>query len=355
MWEVFAMRRIRPALITLLLAGCGDVPGTSAGGPCNAKGICGKDLVCEEGICVAPENASWEKMKTPLNLTLSAVWGESAQELFAVGVNGTILRFRGDGLDWTDETANKDPPSGCNFNDVWGRSAISAWAVGAGCVYHFDGSVWKKEAVPDPVNTGKQLSSYTLNGVVGSPGGGLWATGSSTDELVLKYDEKGSWLVQAAGLTYSGEDLAVIGKQVVVVGNAQHVRMYDGAGWGSKNLDGMTALRAVFGTAADQILAVGPSGMILRFDGSSWSTDPSARLKYPAYAIAGVSLEDYYVVGQGGGYSEEFRAIEHCTPRCAPMPVPLESKEVHGVWTSADGKTVVVVGESGIIFRRRRP
>jgi photosystem II stability/assembly factor-like uncharacterized protein len=343
-------------LAILVLSACAEVPGTEEGGPCNAKGVCGKDLVCEEGICVASSAVSWEKMKTPLNRTLQAVWGESEQELFAVGSSGTILRFRGDGVDWTDESASKDTASSCTFNDVWGKSALNAWAVGSGCVYHFDGALWRKEKVPDPVNTGKELSSYTLYAVHGSPEAGVWATGDGqSSELVVRSDEKGSWLVQAAGLTYPGQDLAVIGKQVLVVGNAQHVRMFDGSDWTSKNLDGMTALRAVLGAAPDQVVAVGPPGMILRFDGATWTTSLDARLKHNAYAIAGPGAQDFYVVGEGAGYGSEFRAIEHCAPQCSPMPAPIESKAVYGVWSSADGKTVVVVGESGLVYRRRRP
>jgi photosystem II stability/assembly factor-like uncharacterized protein len=350
------MRILLHAWIVIATASCLDVPGTSEGGPCNAKGICSKGLVCEEGTCVSTTQVSWEKMRSPLAVTLQAVWGESESELFAVGSNGTILRYQGDGVDWTDASQNKDTPSTCAFYDVWGRSAINAWAVGSSCIYHFDGAIWKKESVPDPVKPTQQLSSYTVYGVHGSPEAGVWATGDgSSSELVLKYDEAGTWNVETAGLSYPGRDLVVSGKQVVVVGNAQHVRMHDGKAWVSKNLDGMTDLNAVFAAAPDRILAVGPPGMILRFDGASWTTDLSARLKYQANAIHGTGPDDFYIVGEGSGYSDEFRAIEHCAPQCSSMPAPIESKKVHGVWSSADGKTVVVVGELGLVYRRRRP
>ncbi len=343
-------------LLLGLLASCADVPGTEEGGPCNAKGVCGKGLVCEEGTCVSPAQVSWEKMKTPLNVTLEAVWGEHPDALFAVGSSGTILRYQGEGVDWTDVTQNKDTPSTNSLLDVWGRSAINLWAVGYNSVYHFDGALWKKESVPDPLNAGKQLSSYTLSAVHGSPEGGVWAAGDGqTSELVLRSDEKGTWNVQSAGLTYPGQDLAVVGKQVFVVGSAQHVRMFDGASWISKNLDGMTSLRAVLAPTPDQVVAVGPPGMILRYDGSSWTTELNARLKHDAHALAGVSAQDYYVVGKGSGYAEEFRAIEHCAPVCSGLPAPIESKTLNGVWTSADGKVVVVVGADGLIYRRRRP
>jgi hypothetical protein len=350
--------RLLAGCLALVACACSDVPGTVEGGPCNAKGVCGKGLVCEEGTCVSSGQVSWEKMKTPTPAALNAVWGASENELFAVGASGTILRYRGEGLDWSDDSANKSASSTATLHSVWGRSASDVFAVGSSCVWGLKGGVWTKHKVPDPAKAGSELSSYTLYSVRGSPEAGVWASGdgaSGQSELVVKFDDKDAWVVQSAGLSYAGSGLAVVGAQVFIVGNAQHVRMFDGASWVSKNLDGMTDLEAAWGTGPDNVWAVGPSGMLLRFDGAAWTTSPAARLKYRAKAIWGASAYDFYIVGEGTGHSD-FRAIEHCTPACSPSPAPSELKsQLNGVWASADGKSVVVVGADGMVFRRSRP
>jgi len=63
---------------------------------------------------------------------LTAVWGSSATDVFAVGWGGTILHY--DGTSWQLMTSG----TGNNFNAVWGSSATDVFAVGEyGTILHY--------------------------------------------------------------------------------------------------------------------------------------------------------------------------------------------------------------------------
>jgi hypothetical protein len=73
--------------------------------------------------------ANWTTTFTPgTNVQLSAVWGASANDLYAVGTGGTLLHYTGTG--WVQMTSGV---SGALF-DVAGSSPRDAFAVGAGGV-----------------------------------------------------------------------------------------------------------------------------------------------------------------------------------------------------------------------------
>ncbi|MBN1774677.1 MAG: hypothetical protein JXB32_25675 [Deltaproteobacteria bacterium] len=73
--------------------------------------------------------------------TLRDVWMASATEAFAVGDNGTILRW--DGTAWTSMTAPGDPWAGVPLAAVWGSSATNVFVVGRdGLLLRYDGVAW---------------------------------------------------------------------------------------------------------------------------------------------------------------------------------------------------------------------
>ncbi len=73
---------------------------------------------------------------------LRGVWAASASEAWAVGAQGTIRHYRGEGVRWD---VVEDVPTNEDLNAVWGRSANDVWAVGAaGVVLHYDGTHWTR-------------------------------------------------------------------------------------------------------------------------------------------------------------------------------------------------------------------
>ena len=60
------------------------------------------------------------------------------------------------------------------------------------------------------------------------------------------------------------------GCHIWIVGNAQHVKHFDGSRWVEQNLSENAALRAIW-SDNNSLTAVGPSEKIFRFNGSQWS------------------------------------------------------------------------------------
>lgn len=82
------------------------------------------------GVCgIEPK---WTPVTSPTTSDLIGLWGSSANDVWAVGLGGTILRWQGSS--WTKVTS----PVTESLYDVWGSSANDVWAVGDfGTVLHW--------------------------------------------------------------------------------------------------------------------------------------------------------------------------------------------------------------------------
>jgi hypothetical protein len=76
---------------------------------------------------------------------------------------------------------------------------------------------------------------------------------------------------------------------------------YNGTTWNSVTNPGTgVTLRAIYGFGGNSIYAVGDSGTIWKYDGTSWTVVPSPPTAMAYNAIWGNNATDFYVVGQGG-------------------------------------------------------
>lgn len=93
---------------------------------------------------------TWNTMISPTTEYLNGIWGASmAGPLFAVGNNGTVLKYTGG--NWSTMASNAY--SSIDLNAVWGSSAGDVYAVGDNWpflgsnetqIIHYDGSSWKE-------------------------------------------------------------------------------------------------------------------------------------------------------------------------------------------------------------------
>jgi hypothetical protein len=179
-------------------------------------------------------------------IQLTGIWGTSPEDLWVVGGNGTIARH--DGGAWTSY------PSGTSaqLQAVWGSSPRDVWAVGSnGTILHFDGSGWSRSpSSPDA------FSSYTA----------IW--GSSDDA---------QWIVGPSGISAYDGDRAI--RFATVMGGT-------GVGYGS-----------IWGTRADDVVAVGGNGRIAEYDGGAWRDVPSPTAEL-LFSVWGHS-ERMVAIGEG--------------------------------------------------------
>lgn len=156
------------------------------------------------------------------NLYLWGVWGSSTNDVFVAGDSGTVLHW--DGRAWTTMSTG----TRVGLRRVWGTSGSDVYVSGeAGTLLHYDGSAWSRVAVPTEVELAR-----------------IW--GSSPRD--------------------------------VYVGGAEATLLhYDGTGWTRLAIpvDPTYTVHAVWGTAADNVYIAGSGGFVLRWDGVRWVREDS--------------------------------------------------------------------------------
>lgn len=217
------------------------------------------------------DGASWALVPQVQWRTLHDVWGSSASNVWAVGEKGEMVRW--DGAAWTlhrfDGTAVTPQPLG-NFDTpaqaytlrgVWGSSANNVFAVGdGGVVLRYDGAAWTRMA------TG---TTAQLNRVWGSSATNVYAA-TSTGRL-LRYNGTAWSLV--AGVQAPGALWSVWGSSasdVYAVGDGGIVFRYNGTSWQRVRLPTREVLYGVWGTSAANVYTGGGSGALYRFNGTAW-------------------------------------------------------------------------------------
>jgi photosystem II stability/assembly factor-like uncharacterized protein len=195
--------------------------------------------------------SAWSVQTTPRTETLRGVWGSSATDVWAVGDTFssshtdyyTLLHTTNGGTNWT----NYSMTGSQNLYGVWGTSASAVYAVGAGgTILYYNGTSWSS-----PFTTKPSGSAYvTLYGVWGT-GGTDWAGGDR---------------VYAVG--YNNHDHEGV------------IWYYDGGSeWHNMNCGSSRALYGAWGSAQDNIYAVGEAtntaGTLLQYDGVDSNGDGS--------------------------------------------------------------------------------
>ena len=102
-----------------------------------------------------PASGQFEQYTTPGDETLFGIWGTDVRHVFAVGgdlgepdTGGVVWLF--DGTAWTAQDLSSVNPEGTpTLFKVWGRSANEVYAVGGrGVILRFDGKSWTQLASP---------------------------------------------------------------------------------------------------------------------------------------------------------------------------------------------------------------
>ena len=155
------------------------------------------------------DGTSWTEPHHGTHLPTMAVWGPDAQNLWAVGLQGTVYRW--EGHHWARAGGDMGP----NFFGVWGSAANDIWIVGsAGAIVHWGGET------PVSVASG---TTNDLHAVRGFAANDVWAAGDQ--------------------------------------GTILH---WQGSAWASSPSPSPLGLLALWGASAKDIWAVGENGVVLR-------------------------------------------------------------------------------------------
>ncbi len=231
---------------------------------CSGHGQCelqGDTPVCEcdEGYinhwttnCVPiplPENcdeSNWCLQNSPTTEILTDIWGNEKDNIWAVGLNGTIIHW--DGKTWLEVSSG----TRSHLSGIWGANSNYIWAVGGdGTTIHWDGRDW---------NTVESNTDWLLKCVWGASPEDIWAVGSSP------YPEN-------KGILHWNGDI-----------------------WTKVNLE--MELSCIWGSAKDDIWAAGWGGVVVHWDGRTWQQWFDGATDYDYYGIWGINSDDVWIVGQ---------------------------------------------------------
>lgn len=237
------------------------------------------------GTIARRENGSWTTNSASTQ-HLRAVWGDGAT-WFAVGSEGTILR--GSAGVWQGQ------PSGTSqtLRGVWGSSATDVYAVGdTGTILHYDGAGWT------PMSSG---TNQNLRGIVGSATE-VFAVGGGPGGIVLRRVSGGSW------------------NQVHTTPNS---------------------LLAVAASAPTNLVAVGTTGLAVRWNGTAWVSLPSAGETLVSVSTRGPN--DTWALGTWSGGAAKVHHFQGTA--WSPAGLPPANLTVSAIL--ATPKQVLVAGEGG--------
>jgi PKD repeat protein len=227
--------------------------------------------------------ARWTPVVSPTQQSLTSVWGTSGSDVYAVGLNGTMLHY--DGVRWQAMSSG----SNSNFENVWGTSTTNVYAVGsAGTVVRYDGTRWT------PMTSGVGVG---LTGVWGSSTSNVYAVGDGG--TIVRFDGT-RWTPMPSGSTeFLFGVWGTSASNVYAVGRRGTILRFDGTRWAAVSSGTNSDLRRVWGTSATDVYAVGNGGATLRYDGKRWSAIPSGTTG-ALYDVWGTSTTNMYAVGTSG-------------------------------------------------------
>ena len=254
-----------------------------------APGVTGLNFSVEVDAVVPAQNAvlRWQTLRQGVTSNeLNAVWRNTASDVWAVGINNTIVHYNG--------TAWSQPSTGlafANYYSIFGTSGTDVWTVGGlGSTAHWNGSNWRRTALNSAVN---------FTGVWGSAPGNYYATANGG----IGYHYNGSaWSQISFPFAVSGNLHSVWGSDashVWMVGDAGQILFFNGSFWATVTSSTTQPLLAVWGTSATNVFAAGGLGTVVHFNGSTWSVQPSGT-GHTLSGFGGTGPSDVWVVGASG-------------------------------------------------------
>lgn len=276
---------------------------------------------------------------------LQGIWGSSADDVYAVGVDGAILRY--DGASWSRVGQGV---SSAQLKHVWGSGPNDVWAVGGGSrpdgppstVLHWDGTAWTEVATgaPHVVNAvyapnPDKVYVVGYEGMIRRRSGGPWGAESSGVQewltAVAPVSDDDAIAVRCGGIMRNAghgwrtvyettdclEDVWITpgASQIFAVGQTDDggarqgvVIRWDGAQWTRTlfpaTFPGSLQLYGVWGLDSAHVYAVGwrdddgsQRPVLMRWDGTSWSMDDLSHETGQLYAVWGTSPDNLYAVG----------------------------------------------------------
>ncbi len=269
------------------------------------------------GTILRFDGTSWQSMVSGTTETLTAIYGYGPNDIYAAGNNLTLLRF--DGSSWAPFAGPADATGG--YADVWSAGAgENLWLLAGRRAWYWDGSVWTVQGFRDNLNV-SLTPNAAMNGIGGTAAsiitasrptggtdqvdGGVFANfrnvGRYDTNAVFAVDDTDIFVVGAQSRRFQGDNIRTTSQ------------------W--RNINIMSEANDVWGTSASNVYAVGVGatnirGRIAHYDGNATDTWTTV-LERPfddLRGMAGFGDFDIFVVGFNGTI---LRLVEDEPPQTA--------------------------------------
>jgi hypothetical protein len=371
------------AMLSLLLFGCGQRRAGRAGDACGPARGCEPGMTCQSGLCIptCDLGSRWVRLPSGTQANLRAVWGSSAQAVWAVGEAGTADFY--DGQTWRlvpvpmfqDRVLDLVAVHGSSANNVYALAAPPPVIDGAVApniaspLLRFDGKQWDFAGglpnigeptgvfvTADNPQADVYVSIRSPNGTLlvrfnaGVPS--LMANATSRTGATCSYLGKpntGVWALQdQPGGPVGGIFVADCqtwqwdGKQGFIPLRGPETRLTNNI-WGARPADG-SAVPMIFGLESAEN---GGSPDVSMWNGFTWSTLTTALDGWTG-GVSGTAYNRVFVTGNEANRSF---GLYYDGNSVTPEPMPDGVAGLLGIWAASSGE-VFAVGAKGVIVER---
>jgi hypothetical protein len=250
------------------------------------------------GTVLKYDGSAWKSVGPSTSTDFYGVYAD-AGEILVVGTSGVIYHYSGSA--WGYSTSGTG-----TLTAVWGRSKNEVYAVASGGIYKYGGSSWSSFVVADSSSSYKTIWGNDYAIVVG----GARTGGTSTAGLLRMFSTSGASIGPSSPSTGSNYFAAVWGStdgssgklpaDVFAVSKAGAVYFFGGEGWTALSSGSIANLKGVWRSEDNQLFAVGEVGTIVRYVGP-W-TQIKKQGTSSLTAIWGSGPTDIAIVGGSGAY-----------------------------------------------------
>jgi PKD repeat protein len=277
--------------------------------------------------------------------TLNSIWGTSATNIYAVGLDGTILHYNGS--DWIPENSGTTN----RLNAIWGSSETNIYAVGDSVILHKTGSgtTWESVSLIDYKDPDINWTDLIFVSIRGADSNHIYA-GIDTGSLI--YFDGTGW----TSTDFPGYALQVSGiwpftsSNIYLSRGGGAISHYDGTYWASVySGNEQSSFKAIWANSPSDIYVVGNSGEIIRCAGNcteeaGWQLITPSVVAQNLNSVYGSSGSNIIAVGSQGTIVHNKGAGFIATPFST-------LNDLFGVWVSPDGSAAYAVGTDGMILK----
>ncbi|AKU95079.1 hypothetical protein AKJ09_01743 [Labilithrix luteola] len=291
--------------------------------------VCSPDALCPNG----PFDSDLDGGSLDQQVTITAIRGRSASDVWAVGTKGSVVHF--DGTTWNrSELGSLETLRGLWLRDI-GEVAIASWTS----VYTRDVDV--PDADPAPSAGGWTSTSPTLSSE-------LKSSFHSYPMVTNAWSAPGSQWLWCSSMT-TRPDYRLSGLWRMRQSPSNQFEIQAGVPSATCNDNGCLRMRSIHGATADELWAVGESGVAIRILGAESDT-PSIEAfnTQTSNALNGVwcaTSSEAWAVGANG-------TIRHYTgdPMLWAVVSDVPTTETLHAVSGSSATDVWAVGEAGVVL-----